>query len=187
MRHLTAALLIVIAIAAIAIGALARANARLSERAERAEGNVETLMDSVTLFRAKDNIKAARIRSLRLTLSELRESQERLAKKAKAVGVRPRDVQTVTELATATQMTFAPETVFVQADRPTLAYSDAWLTFAMDTAVRLRLMDTVTVIRHAKTRRFLWWTWKRYSGEVTVMTACPYSEPVTALDIKIEQ
>lgn len=91
-------------------------------------------------------------------------------------------------------MTFVPETVKIYdtllgitPTTPTaLRYSDRWLSFQYDTAAHVSMRDTITIVHHAHQRRFLWWTWSKYTGRATAVSSCPYAhiESVNAIDIQ---
>lgn len=177
-----------------ALATLAGTAALLRGKADecaRLAANQSALMDTLGAYRTSDGLRAVQVRRLTMTSDELRAANARLLERINSLGVRRRDVEAVQSVATAYTASFAPDTVFIRdtaalpAPRLSLAYEDRWLRFRFDTIAHVRLTDTVTIVHHARTRRFLWFTWRRYTGRATAVSSCPYASiaSVDAIDI----
>ncbi len=161
---------------------------------DRLAANQSALLDSLGVYRTSDGLRAVEVRRLTLTGNELRKSNARLMERINALGVKRRDVQAVQTVGTEYRVTFVPETVKIYdtllgitPTTPTaLRYSDRWLSFQYDTAAHVSMRDTITIVHHAHQRRFLWWTWSKYTGRATAVSSCPYAhiESVNAIDIQ---
>ena len=174
----------------VAVAVLGFALRGASDRCDRLSANQTALMDTIGHYRTANGQSALQIRRLTLTSQELRDNNAILLARINALGIRRRDIQAIQQTTTTYAASFAPDTVYVfdtivAASRPVLDYSDRWLRFRMDTMAHISLQDTILIVHHARTRRFLWWTWRKYTGRATAVSSCPYAqiESLNAIDI----
>ena len=145
----------------------------------RLQYNQEALTESIQRYQTESNLQAYYVKQLTQTKSELKETNAQLAQQLKDAKIKLRDLQSATDIAQTAQYVFVPETIMridtlTLSRSPALHYSDGWLTFDMDTAVRIETHDSILVAMHCRTRRFLFWTWRRYSGQTTVINRNPH-------------
>lgn len=189
------ALLAVFLLAALAVCGTALRH--YGTECDRLTANNAALTDSLGVFRTSDGLRALQVRRLTLTTQELRKQNAELVTRARTAGIRRRDIQAAQVATTRYEATIKPDTVYfpeivrdtiaAPAPPPALEYSDPWLRFRLDTAAHVSLFDTITIVHHARTRRFLFWTWKRYSGRATAIASSPYAHITTLQSIDIEQ
>lgn len=177
-----AALALLFVAAVVGLLLVGRAYLRQATEVERLTANQAALSDTLVYYVTQSGRRAYQVRELTQTTAELRETNEGLAGTIRDLRLRLRDVKAAQQITTRAQATFVPCTVYVaaheaEAPRAALVYSDPWFRFELDTAGRASVLmsDTVTVVRHARRRRFLWWTWSRYSGRTTVAARSPYT------------
>ena len=197
MARLNIILATLVAVLLLALAACWAAIRHYGTECDRLAANNAALTDSLGLFRTSDGLRAIQVRRLTLTAQELREQNAELVRRARTAGIRRRDIQAAQVATTAYVATVRPDTVHRQltssdtaapsARAAVLEYSDPWLRLRLDTAAHVELYDTVTIIQHVRTRRFLFWTWKRYSGRATAISSSPYAHITTLQSIDIEK
>ncbi len=165
---------------------------------KRLQSNIETLTSEVRHFKTADGKNAAQVKTLTLTVSELKEQNAQLMSELKTMSVKPRDVKTIQQISAQAQyevqIVKKDSVIFDTIQVVTYKYADDWITFEAlcppigDTCTaKIVTHDSLLIVQHSKTRKFLFWTWKRYSGQATVKNYNPYSEIRSVRNIDIEK
>lgn len=149
---------------------------------DRLRSNQLALTTDLYRYQTADSLQAVRARTTTVTIAELRESNSSLRRNIESLNIKLRDVASAAEIAQSAhyQVPLHDTTVIVVRDTVTeriaaLAYTDRWASvFIHDRTADIRTRDSLTVVRHTRKRKFLFWTFRRYSGEVTVKNANPY-------------
>jgi hypothetical protein len=165
---------------------------------KRLKSNIETLTSEVKYFQTTDGKNAAQVKTLTLTTAELKEQNAQLVSELETMDVKPRDVKNIQWVGT--QATYEVEVVkkdsviFDTVQVITYKYADDWIKFEAlcpltgDTCkATIITHDSLLIAQHSKTKKFLCWTWKRYSGQATVKNYNPYSEIRSIRNIDIEK
>ncbi len=169
---------------------------------KRLTSNVTALTSEIHTFKTKDGKQSAEVKTLTLTVSELKEQNEAYVRELKTLDIKARDVKAIQEIGTVSTYSvpltkYTPDfkEQFRQADSVFNAryhHSDEWINIDVkcwiDTCqANIQVRDSILVIQHAKTRRFLFWTWKKYSGTTTIKNYNPYSSTQQITSITIEK
>ncbi|MCQ2232129.1 MAG: hypothetical protein MJZ30_09820 [Paludibacteraceae bacterium] len=155
---------------------------------DRLQSNIEALRGDIERGFSKDNHATATIKQQTLTKSELKEI---IHDELKSLDIKERDVKQVIITGEETKADVAIDTIVENDSCPTLPeyrYADKWVDLRVDgDSAHIKVRDSLLIANHAKTRRFLWWTWKRYSGKTTIKNYSPYSEITSVTSIDVEQ
>ena len=153
---------------------------------KRLQSNIETLTSQVVKFRTSDGKNAAQVKTLTLTTSELKEQNKNLVSELKTMHIKPRDVKNIQQLSTEAkyeiQLIKKDTVIFDTIQAIKYTYTDDWIAInaicpTNDTCTAsIVTRDSLLIIQHSKTRKILFWTWKKYSGQATVKNYNPYSE-----------
>jgi cell division protein FtsB len=165
---------------------------------KRLKANIETLKSEVKRFKTTDNKNAAQVKTLTLTKTELKKQNAELVSELKTMNVKPREVKNIQQVSTQTkyevELVKKDSVIFDTVQVITYKYADDWIRFEAlcpltgDTCkATIITHDSLLIAQHSKTRKFLCWTWKRYSGQATVKNYNPYSEIKSIRNINIEK
>lgn len=185
--------LVALAVIALLTWRLISLRVEMSELKERHEGNIRALTEKAETYRLHDSISVATAAALELKATEASRTIEGLKSKVKELGIRLRDVQSISTIETVTHDTiYLSETMTKCRDDTCLTYTDGWLNMTLcnnDNGARLSyiIRDSLTSYVHVKyQRKFLWWRW-RPQYQVTVTSHNPRTEVKTASAIVITE
>jgi len=164
----------------------------------RLKSNVETLTSQVVKFRTSDGKNAAQVKTLTLTTSELKEQNTQLVSELKTISVKPRNVKNIQQISTSAKyevQLVKKDTMISDTVRAiTYKYADNWISIDAvcsqqgDTCTaKIITCDSLLIVQHCKTKKFLFWTWKKYSGQATVKNYNPYSQIRSIRNIDIQK
>lgn len=199
MNRLSWLLAIATAVALMAIGTtLALATAmRERGRAERAEASISAATGGLTRTMAADSLEVATRAAQYRTIEELKQERADLLAEIDNLGVARRRAEAVTRVAQSARRSVRLDTVrIVETDtirdtitvRTIFTHSDPWLSARVEgDSLHLATRDSLTIVTHSKRRKFLWWTWNKYSGRVSVHNANPYVTIAAVETINIEK
>ena len=175
-------LLIWLAFTAFLLSAVRRNNQTI----ERLESNISAIQSAIVIDTAKHT---ANVKQQTLTKSELKEV---IHSELKSLNIKERDVNQAISTQTETRIVVKTDTVreiiFGRDTTNEYEYHDNWVDVqAGKDSIRIASRDSILIINHAKTRKFLWWTWKKYSGETTVKNYSPYTQIVGMTSIYVEK
>jgi len=165
---------------------------------KRLKSNIETLTSEVKHFQTTDNKNAAQVKTLTLTTTELKEQNAQLVSELKTMNIKPREVKNIQQVSTQAQyevqLVKKDTLIFDTVQVTTYKYADDWIKFEAlcpltgDTCkAKIVTHDSLLIAQHSKTKKILWWTWKRYSGQATVKNYNPYSQIRSIKNIDIEK
>lgn len=152
---------------------------------KRLESNIKALQTEVVRSKTTDGKNAYTAKAVTLTKSELKEDK---AKRdlLKTMNIKPRDVKFMTQATVAAEYNVKLRDTVIDTV-VCYRYSDAWVDISInDDSASIQTRDSITIVNHAKTKKFLWWTWKKYTGETTVKNYSPYSTITTLVTTNIE-
>lgn len=159
----------------------------------RLESNVKALQGDLKHFQTKDKKSASEIKTLTLTVSELKKSA--FEQELKSLSIKARDVKSLQEIATETIYEFKviprDSIIYDTVRATTFDYHNQWVDFSMicppsdSCSTHIATRDSILVVQHAQTKHFLWWTWKKYSGRCTVKNYNPHSTITTLINTEI--
>ncbi|MDR2963465.1 MAG: hypothetical protein LBU90_07540 [Bacteroidales bacterium] len=164
-----------------------RENARL-------KNNIEALTSDCLYFVSKDGKNAAEVKSLTLTVSELKAHNAQLAQELATLKIKPKHVHTMAQVSTGAHYTLTltrDSTVFDTITATRYHYANEWIIInalcsgdTCDTEIVTR--DSLLVVHHTRVRRFLCFTWNTYSGKTTIKNYNPYSaiQQITSITLK---
>jgi len=161
-----------------------------SER-DRLRGNIEALTENIDYYMTADSVLSARTKRQSLTISELKGQNEQLADEVKAMDIKLKHLQSIQKIEQHTIYKFLVDTVIVTdtvtgQPQPQYEYHDEWIDFKMLAgAVDIETRDSLTVVRYQRTRRFLFWTIKKYTGQVAVTNRNPNAKIVGISEVDI--
>jgi len=168
-----------------------------SSENSRLQSNIKVLTSEVQQFKTKDGKNAAQVKTLTLTTSELKEQNTQLVSELKTMRIKPRDVKNIQQISTEAkyevQLVKKDTVIYDTIQAIKYTYTDDWITVnaicpANDTCTAsIVTRDSLLIVLHCKTRKILFWTWKKYSGQATVKNYNPYSEIVSIKNIDIEK
>ena len=162
----------------------------------RLKSNNVALSYSLQKIEIEDSLKAVRCKTLTYTIAELREREKELKQELRKLDLKYNELRNITEIQqealysfrmkrdtiVVTDTVFDTDTIYCQ------SYSDKWIDYiAIGDSVSIATRDSLTVYKHCRTKKFLWWTCKKYSGEVTVISHNPYVTITGVMDIDIEK
>ena len=165
---------------------------------KRLKSNIETLTGEVKHFQTTDGKNTAQVKTLTLTTSELKKQNAQLVSELKTMNVKPREVKNIQQVGIQAkyEIQLVKKDTVIYDTIPMLEYSykDDWIKFEAlcpltgDTCkATIITHDSLLIAQHSKTRKFLCWTWKRYSGQATVKNYNPYSQIRSIRNIDIEK
>lgn len=151
---------------------------------ERLESNISAMQADLEKGVSADGKEIATIKQQTLTKEELKEI---LQEELKTINVKARDVKNLTNIVTESQVAVKVDTVVKIDTLVEYRYKDAWVDIAINQdSAKIACKDSLLIVNHAKTKRFLWWTWKRYSGKTTIKNYSPYThiESIESIDVE---
>ena len=158
---------------------------------DRLRGNISTLKDGLDYYMTADSVLVARTKRQSATISELKADNSQLANEVKSLGVKLKHLQSVQKIEQKTEYKFVVDTVIITDTAtsepvPQYEYHDDWIDFRMLAGtVNIETRDSLTVVRYQRRRRFLFWTIKRYTGQVVVENRNPNAKIVGVSEIDI--
>ena len=158
---------------------------------DRLRSNIDALTSDIEYYALADSVLAARTKRQSVTISELKANNSLLADEVKAMGVKLKHLQSVDKIEQQTIYKFLADTVFIidtttYEPEPALEYHDEWIDFRqIGRAVEIETRDSLTVVRYQRKRRFLFWTLKKYTGQVAVTNRNPNAKIVGINEIDI--
>lgn len=188
-RTLTLLLTIVALTAALAWALIEMRSARGDAR--RCEASLRSAVSLTRHYYTRDSLGAACRAAQYRTIAELRTERADLTAELENMRVRLKRAESVTRVATETEYCIVLDTVFVTVRdtvRPAMRYADTWLTAQLvGDSLTIRTRDSLTVVMHSRRRRFLFWTWRKYSGEVSVASRNPHNTILGVETVCIER
>ena len=157
----------------------------------RLRDNISTLKSDVELYMTADSVLAARTKRQSATIGELKADNSRLTQEVKAMGVKLKHLQSVQQIEQKVEYKFEVDTVIIidtitKEPVPQYEFHDDWIDFKMlGGAVSVETRDSLVVVRHQRRRKFLCWTFKRYTGQVIVENRNPNARIVGVSEIDI--
>ena len=164
---------------------------------KRLKSNIKALTSEIRQFKTTDGKNAAQVKTLTLTTAELKEQNKQLVSELKTMNVKPRDTKNIQQVSIEAkyeiQFVKKDTVIFDTVRAITYRYTDDWIAF--DALCRLNdtckasivTHDSLLIVQHSKTRKILFWTWKKYSGQATVKNYNPYSKILSIRNIDIEK
>ena len=158
---------------------------------DRLRGNISALKGDIEYYMTADSVLAARTKRQSITISELKADNSQLASEVKSLGVKLKHLQSVQKIEQKTEYKFLVDTVIV-ADTVTgepveqYEYHDDWIDFRLlGSEVNIETRDSLTIVRYQRRRKFLFFTFKRYTGQLAVRNANPNAKIVGVSEIDI--
>jgi hypothetical protein len=172
---------------------------RKNDEIKRLKSNIITLTSETRHFTTTDGMTAAETKTLTLTTSELKKENARLVAELNTLQVKARDAKSITNIATTSCYKDIPmkaDTVFLHDTvKINYDYCDQWISVSVscrghpdgvpDCIANITTYDSLLIVNHCKTRKFLWWTVKKYTGKVSVKNYNPYSSIVNMQTIDV--
>lgn len=159
---------------------------------ERLQYNQTALTESLQSYKTESDLSAFYVKRLTQTVSEFKENNSKLLQRINDANIKIRDLENVVEFNQQAHYKLQLDTIYMVdtimlTRKAALAYSDKWINVkVVDKQCDITTRDSIIVMNHCKTKKFLWWTWKRYSGQTTIVNANPYSrtQEITTIDIE---
>lgn len=158
---------------------------------QRLRNNIDALKDDVEYYTTADSVLAARAKRQSVTISELKADNSNLAEQVKKMGVKLRHLQSIQQVQQQSVYKFIADTIIIidtitKEPIPTLQYHDDWIDFEQrGTDILCVTRDSLTVVRYQRKRKFLFWTFKKYTGQVSVLCANPHTKILGISEIDI--
>lgn len=145
----------------------------MSNTIERLESNVTAMRGEMERNTSKDGKETASVGIQTLTKSELRDV---MREELKTLSIKPRDVRSATTIESQNTANVRFDTVVLRDTIREYRYTDDWITLVCTKdSAHVVCRDCLLVVNHCKTRKFLWWTIRKYSGKTTIKNYSPYS------------
>lgn len=188
--HKALVILIVIAslVAALVWSLFALAGAKRDAR--RNAACYQSSLSLVNFYLTRDSLYAATQKAQYRTITELENERQDLIQELDNAKIRLRNIDNITHAATRTEYVVRLDTVFVATHDTThvLSYSDKWLTATiLGDTLSVVTRDSLTVFLHSRRRRFLFWTWNRYTGSATVVSKNPHTRIMNVETLTVEK
>ena len=186
------ALVILIVIASL-VAALVWSLFALSGAKRDARRNAACYQSSLSLvnfYLTRDSLYAATQKAQYRTIAELENERQDLIQELDNAKIRLRNIENITHATTRTEYVVRLDTVYVTKHdtMQALSYSDKWLTATiLGDTLSVVTRDSLTVFLHSRRRRFLFWTWNRYTGSATVVSKNPHTQIVNVETLTIEK
>jgi len=168
---------------------------RKNNEIKRLKSNITALTSETRHFKTTDGVTAAETKVLTLTASELKKENARLVTELNSLQVKARNAKNITNISAISYYKDIPmkadtvllhDTVKINYD-----YCDEWICVSVscndvpDCIANITTYDSLLIVNHCKTKKFLWWTVKKYTGKVSVKNYNPYSTIVNMQTIDI--
>ncbi|MBR4620493.1 MAG: hypothetical protein IKO46_05885 [Salinivirgaceae bacterium] len=166
-------------------------NAVQRNERDRLRGNIEALTDELDYYMTADSVLAARTKRQSVTINELKADNSQLADEVKAMDIKLKYLQSIQKIEQQSIYQFQVDTVIVTdtvtgEPSPQYEYHDEWIDFRMLCGtVNIETRDSLTVVRYQRRRRFLFWTFKKFTGQVAVTNSNPNAKIVGINEIDI--
>lgn len=179
----------VVTIVALLLGALAwlfhRAMLQQRDEIQRLESNIKALTTEIVRAQSKDGKETATVLQKTLTKAEIRQI---LHEELSSLGIKERDVKQATTISEESRAEVKLVPVVVHDTVRRYEFDDPWLHISVNgDSAKVSVFDSILVVNHAKTRKFLWWKWKQYSGKTTIKNYSPYSSIMTIEALQIDE
>lgn len=162
---------------------------KTTEDKDRYQSNYAAATSEIRRYKTEDNRNVAYVRTQTKTLAELKMENQQLVGELRSMQIKLRDVESVGAVSSQLEQTavltpvVVPDTTagnkidtstYLLPLIETKQYRDEWTNIKLvgDT-ITFRVVDSLTVVQYAKKRRFLFWTWNKFSGEVAVTNKNP--------------
>lgn len=147
--------------------------------ANRNRQNYNSAMSVAIHYLTKDSLNAANRKAQYVTIAQLREERANLTEEVKKMRLRLRNVSNITQIAQNSEYVVLMDTEFILIDTfisPSLKYEDEWITAKLhDDTLKVETRDSLTIVTHSRRRKFLFWEWNKYTGEVSVCNHNPHT------------
>ncbi len=192
MKRIYIIVITIMLILVVSVICLVKALHKRNVTIERLQYNQTALSESLQSYKTESDLSAYYVKRLTQTVSEFKENNATLLQRLNDAQIKIRDLESVVDFEQKSNYKILLDTVFLidtitLTRKPTLAYSDKWIDVQIiDNNCNITTRDSIIIINHCKTRKFLFWTWKRYSGQTTIINANPYSkiQDITTIDLE---
>lgn len=179
----SSAIAVIVLFLAIAFLSLSVRNAKRT--IERLESNIVAMQSSLERSISTDGKNVAESKAQTLTATELKKA---IAEELKTINVKARDVKSVSTIQTNNIANVKTDTVILHDTVVEYRYDDEWITLRIDAdSAHIACRDCLLVVNHCRTRKFLWWTIRRYSGKTTIKNYSPYSTVKTVEYVEVDK
>ena len=170
----------------LALSATLRSLNSANDDIKRLESNQEAYFDSITIYKAKNELNVYQIKRLNMTKDEFKKTNSTLLQQVENMKVKIKRLNSVDRVVNRTEYVFVPDTIYYPAEQKGYRWKDAWLSFEMDSCgVNIEAKDTIHVVRHQRIKRFLWWVRKR-DMYISVQNSNPHTSTTTIESITID-
>jgi len=166
---------------------------------DRLSNNQRALLEDITLYRTKDSLSAASVEKLTLTKNELEKYNGKLAQTVKDLGIKVKNLQSVSQTVTATNYTATAtvkDSIVPRIDRLSQAadeagktafdtlhcvkYSDAYLSFEgcslnNELNFKIKSVDTLIQIVHRVPKRWLFFRYGTKAIRQEILSKNPHT------------
>ena len=191
-QRLVIILFFVVCILAVSLWAVGTQLRASRQNVARLKANQQTLCQTAAAYRTRDSLTAYNTRRLALTVDELRDCNADLLERLRKMKIRARELQSAVQMASTSGYTFRVDTVYVHdtighAPQPSFVYRDPWITFHLSAGqADIVTRDSIVVVNHCRTRRFLFWRRKQYTGRTDILNYNPHSTITQFTSLKVE-
>lgn len=174
-----------IAVLVVAVVLLRGALLAQQDEIKRLQSNIDALTTKIDHRISSDGKEIAEVKIETLTKAEIKEIlKEELA----TINVKSKDVHSITTVVEESQTKVKLDTVIVHDTIIAMQYHDKWIDLSIiGDSAQIATYDSILIVNHAKTRRFLFWTWKKYSGKTSIKTYSPYAHTTSIQAIEIKE
>lgn len=161
--------------------------------AERNGASYQSSLSLVGYYVTRDSMNAATRSAQYRTIAELKNERQDLIRELNNANIRLRNAENITRTVSRTEYVVRLDTVRVSCDTlhssvPILSYSDKWLSARLiGDSLSIVSRDSLTIILHSRRRRFLFWTWRKYTGKADVISKNPHTHIVDVETVTIEK
>lgn len=190
MKRILVTLIVFASLIALLFGAIKKIRIQ-ADNIERLKSNVTAMADNLDYYRTVDSVWAAKSSRLTQTVDELKATNGNLVAELNKMNIKLKHLQSVDAIQQQGNYNFTADTIFVydtilKKEVPALEYHDEWIDFKMIAqTVDIQTRDSIIVARTQRTRKFLFWTWRKYTGQVTVINKNPYAQITGVREIDI--
>lgn len=151
---------------------------------ERLQSNIEAMRTDLKRNISTDGKQTAEVKVQTLTKEEIRQAMK---EELKTLDIKARDVKNATTLQTQNVAAVKIDTIILRDTVVEYQYRDNWIDLKVNAdSALIACRDCLLIVSHCRTRKFLWWTIRRYSGKTTVKNYSPYSTIQTIESIQAD-